>query len=132
MQATSAADLRGAAQQLGVPLDAAMASKLLRLLEELERWNRAYNLTGITSPEVMVATHVLDSLAVSGDLAGPRIADLGTGAGFPGLPLAIVHPERHFTHRRHSEESAVCVPRGARTGAFERGSAAGARGVHAP
>ncbi len=97
MQATSAADLRGAAQQLGVPLDAAMASKLLRLLDELQQWNRAYNLTGIDNPEAMVATHLLDSLAVSGDLAGSRIADLGTGAGFPGLPLAIVHPERHFT-----------------------------------
>ena len=97
MQATTTADLRGASQQLGVPLDEEMANKLLRLLEELEQWNRAYNLTGIENREAMVATHLLDSLAVSGDLAGPRIADLGTGAGFPGLPLAIVHPERHFT-----------------------------------
>jgi 16S rRNA (guanine527-N7)-methyltransferase len=97
MQATTATELRSAAQQLGVPLNAEMAGQLLRLLDELEQWNRAYNLTGIANRAAMVAAHLLDSLAVSADLAGPRIADLGTGAGFPGLPLAIVHPERHFT-----------------------------------
>jgi 16S rRNA (guanine527-N7)-methyltransferase len=97
MQATTAADLCGWAQPLGVALDAEMASKLLRLLDELEQWNRAYSLTGIETPAAMVATHLLDSLAASGDLAGARIADLGTGAGFPGLPLAIAHPERQFT-----------------------------------
>ena len=97
MQATTAAALRGWAQQLGVILDAEMAGKLLRLLDELERWNRAFNLTGIETQAAMVATHLLDSLAASSDLAGARIADLGTGAGFPGLPLAIAHPERQFT-----------------------------------
>jgi 16S rRNA (guanine527-N7)-methyltransferase len=96
MQATTA-DLCGGAQQLGVALDAGMASRLLRLLEELERWNRAFNLTGIETQAAMVATHLLDSLAAGSDLAGLRIADLGTGAGFPGLPLAIAHPERQFT-----------------------------------
>jgi 16S rRNA (guanine527-N7)-methyltransferase len=97
MQATPAADLRGWAQQLGVALDAEMASKLLQLLDELEQWNRAFNLTGIETRAAMVATHLLDSLAASSDLAGARVADLGTGAGFPGLPLAVAHPERHFT-----------------------------------
>jgi len=97
MQATTAADLRALAQPLRVTLDAEKASKLLRLLDELVQWNRAYNLTGIGSREAMVATHLLDSLAVSGELTGARIADLGTGAGFPGLPLAIANPERRFT-----------------------------------
>jgi 16S rRNA (guanine527-N7)-methyltransferase len=97
MQTPSAPDLRGAAQQLGVPLDDAMAARLLRLLDELALWNRAYNLTGIEDRDAMVATHLLDSLAVNADLAGERIADLGTGAGFPGLPLAIANPRRHFT-----------------------------------
>jgi len=96
MQATTV-DLCGGAQQLGVALDARMASRLLRLLEELERWNRAFNLTGIGTQAAMVATHLLDSLAAASDLAGLRIADLGTGAGFPGLPLAIARPERQFT-----------------------------------
>lgn len=97
MQATPAEELRAFAQQLGVALDADMAGKLLRLLDELEQWNRAFNLTGIGTREAMVATHLLDSLAASSALAGTRIADLGTGAGFPGLPLAIARPQLQFT-----------------------------------
>lgn len=96
-QAATVEDLRERARTLGVALDPAAAAQLLRLLDELGQWNRAYNLTAITSREAMVTGHLLDSLAASGDLAGTRIADLGTGAGFPGLPLAIVHPERPFT-----------------------------------
>jgi 16S rRNA (guanine527-N7)-methyltransferase len=96
-QAATLEDLRERAGALGVALDAAAAAQLLRLLDELEQWNRAYNLTAITAREAMVSAHLLDSLAASADLAGTRIADLGTGAGFPGLPLAIVHPERQFT-----------------------------------
>ena len=92
MQATTAEELRAGAQQLGVALDADMANQLLRLLDELEQWNRAFNLTGIGTRAAMVTTHLLDSLAASSELAGTRIADLGTGAGFPGLPLAIAHP----------------------------------------
>lgn len=97
MQSSSAAALRARALQLGVTLDEDSAALLLRLLDELEQWNRAYSLTAITTREAMIAGHLLDSLAASGDLVGARIADIGTGAGFPGLPLAIVHPERAFT-----------------------------------
>jgi 16S rRNA (guanine527-N7)-methyltransferase len=82
---------------LGVTLTPADAGRLLTLLDELERWNRSYNLTAITSREEMITHHLLDSLSISPDLAGERIADVGTGAGFPGLPLAIVNPSRHFT-----------------------------------
>jgi 16S rRNA (guanine527-N7)-methyltransferase len=97
MQADKAADLFKRAAQLGVNLKPDTAVRLLRLLDELAQWNRAYNLTAITDEEAMIAGHLLDSLAASKDLVGTRIADLGTGAGFPGLPLAIVHPDRHFT-----------------------------------
>ena len=85
------------AATLGVVLSLDGAGRLFRLLEELERWNRRFNLTAITEPEAMVTQHLLDSLSVSPDLVGTRIADAGTGAGFPGLPLAVANPQRQFT-----------------------------------
>jgi len=71
------------AATLGVTLTSADAARLLTLSGELARWNRSYNLTAISSPAAMVTHHLLDSLAVNADLAGTRIADAGTGAGFP-------------------------------------------------
>jgi 16S rRNA (guanine527-N7)-methyltransferase len=85
------------AATLGVTLSSADAARLLALTEELARWNRSYNLTAISAPAAMVTHHLLDSLAVHPDLDGTRIADVGTGAGFPGLPLAVCNPQRHFT-----------------------------------
>ncbi len=85
------------ARLLGVSLTETSAQCLLDLLDELARWNKAYNLTAIRRREEMLTHHVLDSLGVHGELHGTRIADVGTGAGFPGLPLAIVSPERQFT-----------------------------------
>jgi 16S rRNA (guanine527-N7)-methyltransferase len=82
---------------LGVRLGEADAARLLTLLEELRHWNRRTNLTAITDPEQMITHHLLDSLAISPDLTGTRVADVGTGAGFPGLPLAVANPQRHFT-----------------------------------
>jgi 16S rRNA (guanine527-N7)-methyltransferase len=85
------------AESLGVSLSREDATRLLSLLDELARWNSSYNLTAIKTPAAMMTHHLLDSLAVNPSLTGTRIADVGTGAGFPGLPLALVNPARKFT-----------------------------------
>jgi 16S rRNA (guanine527-N7)-methyltransferase len=85
------------AGDLGVTLTEADAARLVELIDELARWNELYNLTGITTQPQMITHHLLDSLAVNAELAGERVADVGTGAGFPGLPLAVANPQRHFT-----------------------------------
>lgn len=71
--------------------------KFALLLEELGRWNRRVNLTAIRDPAEMISAHLLDSLVALPLLHGQRILDVGTGAGFPGLPLAIAEPARRFT-----------------------------------
>jgi 16S rRNA (guanine527-N7)-methyltransferase len=72
------------------------AKKFEMLLDELERWNKKVNLTAVRDRDEMVQTHIEDSLSARPLLRGGRILDVGTGAGFPGLPLAIAEPNRDF------------------------------------
>ena len=83
--------------KLGQEFPPGAAEKFAALLAELEKWNRRVNLTAIRDPDEMVTGHLLDSLVARPLLAGTRVLDVGTGPGFPGLPLAIVEPQRHFT-----------------------------------
>ena len=73
--------------------------KMASLVVLLEKWNKALNLTAIRDPMQMVVLHILDSAVVSPLIKdrGNNIADVGTGAGFPGLVLAILNPDKHFT-----------------------------------
>jgi len=96
-RARERAQLIAGAALLRLRLSERDAERLLTLLDELERWSRAYNLTAVRERPEMLTHHLLDSLAIHGDLEGTRIADVGTGAGFPGLPLALIAPARAFT-----------------------------------
>lgn len=87
-----AAGIDAGVAELGQRLPGGALQKLVRLLAELERWNARVNLTAIREPAAMVSGHVLDSLSVRPLVKGPRVLDVGTGAGFPGLPLAIAEP----------------------------------------
>jgi 16S rRNA (guanine527-N7)-methyltransferase len=78
-------------------LDRALAAPLLDYLALLLRWNRTYNLTAIRDPDEMVTRHLLDSLAMHAYVQPGALADLGTGPGLPGIPLAIVRPDIQVT-----------------------------------
>ncbi|MGB5412255.1 MAG: 16S rRNA (guanine(527)-N(7))-methyltransferase RsmG [Woeseiaceae bacterium] len=90
-------DIESAIASLGQEFPAGAAEQFSALLSELERWNARVNLTAIRQRDEMVTGHLLDSLVARPLLHGKTVLDVGTGAGFPGLPLAIVEPQRHFT-----------------------------------
>jgi 16S rRNA (guanine527-N7)-methyltransferase len=88
--------LTAGAGEIGLALTKGQRDALLQLVDELERANSQFNLTAIRDRTGMLRKHLLDSLSVQPYLRGKRIADVGTGAGFPGLPLAVLNPERRF------------------------------------
>lgn len=84
------------AAAMGLTLTPPQISALLFYLSLLEHWNRSYNLTAVRDPLEMVPRHLLDSLVILPYLRGDSVLDLGTGAGFPGMPLAICDPIRDY------------------------------------
>ena len=96
---TLPADVAPALEQglAAMGLEARLATPLLEYLTLLDRWNKTYNLTAIRDPREMVTRHLLDSLAMAPFFSTGTLADLGTGPGLPGIPLAITHPGLQVT-----------------------------------
>jgi 16S rRNA (guanine527-N7)-methyltransferase len=82
--------------RLGTVLKGAQIDRLTRYLRLLEKWNHVYNLTGVRDVRHMVSAHLLDSLSVCNFIHGPRALDVGSGAGLPGIPLAVACPRLQF------------------------------------
>jgi 16S rRNA (guanine527-N7)-methyltransferase len=92
-----AVSLKEGAARLGLELTNEQCRALVAHLDLVDEWNAKFNLTAIREREAQVTKHVLDSLTVRPWLRGPTVADVGSGAGFPGIPLAVVAPEIRFT-----------------------------------
>ena len=88
--------LNGLLMQAGIVITDTQKTQLVQLVELLHKWNKAYNLTSVRDPDAMLVKHILDSLVVSQHLHGERFIDVGTGPGLPGLPLAIINPDKQF------------------------------------
>ena len=97
MDAGSVAILQRGCSALGLEFSTQQYRQLTEYLDLLVRWNKAYNLTAVRRPEDMVVRHLLDSLAIAAYLPAGRLIDVGTGAGLPGVPLAIAMPQ-HDCH----------------------------------
>ena len=85
-----------ATQTLGLSVSPDQIEQLVAYVDLLEKWNRAYNLTAIRDRREIVDRHLIESLSIAPFLSGDSRVDVGTGAGLPGIPLAIIEPSVHY------------------------------------
>lgn len=94
---TQSEQLAHGIRQMGLSIEVPAQQQLLQYLGLLEKWNKVYNLTAVRDPQEMVTLHLLDSLSVLPYVHGPRVLDVGSGGGLPGIVLAICNPRLHVT-----------------------------------
>lgn len=107
------AELEAGLARLGLCLDAPRVAALLAYLDLIVKWNRVYNLTAITEPQRMLSHHLLDSLAVLPHIDAGRLLDVGSGAGLPGIPLALARPALEVTLLEASQKKAAFLQQAA-------------------
>jgi 16S rRNA (guanine527-N7)-methyltransferase len=95
--AVSSAELRRRLRAIDLPVTPEQSTALAAFAELLLKWNKVYNLTGVRGADEIVDRHFVESFALRGLLKGTHVADVGSGGGLPGVPLAIAEPERRFT-----------------------------------
>lgn len=89
-------DLESGMKALGLEVDSDRSDRLLDFVGDLLKWNKVYNLTAIRNEHDVLRQHLLDSLSISPHLEAETVIDVGTGGGFPGIPLSLFHPETDF------------------------------------
>jgi 16S rRNA (guanine527-N7)-methyltransferase len=104
---TPRAALERGVDELGLALSDDARGRLMQYVALIEKWNRTYNLTAVRDPHDMVKQHLLDSLAVVPHLSVGTVADVGSGAGLPGIPLAIARPDWQVTVNDANQKKAA-------------------------
>lgn len=83
-------------QSLKIDIDPSQREKLIDFVLMINKWNKAFNLTSVRDPQQMVIKHIVDSIVIAPYLNRQAYIDVGTGPGLPGIPLSIMHPDKHF------------------------------------
>ncbi|MBF7074645.1 16S rRNA (guanine(527)-N(7))-methyltransferase RsmG [Glaciecola sp. MH2013] len=96
LYSTLSASFKRISKNLNFDITDDQQDKLIRYVLMINKWNKAYNLTSVRDPEEMLVKHIFDSIVVSPYLEGQYFADVGTGPGLPGIPLAIMNPDKDF------------------------------------